>query len=102
MLAMDEIEVLALSMDAIHYHILARFNNKQVRTQVERAKLHAYHLLCAQWQMKKIWSRLSHVKPITDRAHQLRVFQYISNHKSQGAWVWTFRDGLYWRTSTME
>jgi len=94
---MDEIELLAVSMDAIHYHILGRFGGKHVRRQIGRAKLHAYHLLRERWELKKLWGRLCHVKPIADRAHQVRVFGYIRNHSKHGAWVWTFRDGLYWR-----
>ena len=97
MLVRDEIELLAVSMDAIHYHILGRFSDKQVRRRVGRAKRHAYYFLRARWQMKKVWQRLSQVNPVADRAHQVRVFRYIRDHKEQGAWVWTFRDGLYWR-----
>ena len=35
--------------------------------------------------------------PINDRKHQLNVFGYIGDHKAKGAWVWTFREGIYWR-----
>ena len=96
MLVIDGVEPLVLSMDAIHYHILARFPGKEVRYWVGRAKLHAYHLFRLRWQIKKLWSRLCHVTPVADQDHQTRVFQYICEHRSQGAWVWTFREGLNW------
>ena len=91
------IEVLVLSMDAIHYHILARFHDKRVRPVVGLAKLNAYHRLRDQWKVQKAWERLSHVKPVTDRTHQVNVFNYILSHKEKGAWVWNYREGLYWR-----
>ena len=97
MLVKDEIEPLAVSMDAIHYHILGRFADKQVRRPVGRAKRNAYYLLRDRWHMKKVWQRLSHVSPVADRAHQICVFRYIRDHQEQGAWVWTFGDGLYWQ-----
>ena len=97
MLVRDGTKLLAVSMGAIHYHILGRFSDKQVLQRVGQAKRHAYYLLRARWQMKKVWQRLSNVTPIADRPHQVRVFRYVREHKEQGAWVWTFRDGLYWR-----
>ena len=98
----DEIELLAVCVDAIHYHILGRFADKQVRRHVGRAKLHAYYLLRDRWQMKKVWQRLSHVSSIAERAHQVRVFDYIHNHKNRDSWVWSFRDGIYWGDHTRE
>ena len=99
MLLLQEIEVLALSMDAVHYHILARFRDKQVRTHVGRAKKHAYFRLRERWPVRKVWERLCHVTPIADRSHQVNVFRYIRSHADKGAWVWTFREGVYWHQS---
>ncbi|NIA07496.1 MAG: hypothetical protein GWP14_07670, partial [Actinobacteria bacterium] len=96
MFVTDGVEPLALSVDAIHYHILAKFPDKKVRPWVGRAKLHAYHLLRRRWQIKKLWARLCHVTPISDQDHRTRVFQYRCDHNKQGGWVWTFREGLYW------
>jgi len=93
------IEVLALSMDAIHYHILGRFPDGQVRRHVGRAKLHAYHLLRERWQVGKVWQALCNVTPVSDRTHQVNVFRYIRSHADKGAWVWTFHEGVYRRPS---
>ena len=38
MLVHQKIEVIALSLDAVHFHLLARFRDKQVRPRVARAK----------------------------------------------------------------
>ena len=97
MLVTRQIEVLAVSLDAIHYHILGRFRDGKVRWHVGQAKLSAYHRLRNRWQVGKVWAGLCNVTPISDRAHQLNVFNYICDHREQGAWVWTFREGLYWR-----
>ena len=98
MLALQEIEVLAVSMDAIHFHLLARFRDGNVRPCVGRAKKHAYFRLRERRPVRKIWERLSHVTPVADREHQMTVFRYILNHRDKGAWTWTYREGLYWQT----
>ena len=97
MLVHQDIELIVLSLDAIHYHLLGRFGDGQVRQRVGRAKKHAYFRLREQWPVQKVWQRLSNVTPITDRAHQLNVFDYIQRHKDRGAWAWTYRQGLYWQ-----
>ena len=94
--AQHDVEILALSLDAIHYHLRARFRDKQVRPRVGRAKKHAYHELRDRGLQGKLWQRGCNVVPITDRRHQLNLFAYISRHKEHGAWVWTFREGFYW------
>ena len=87
-----EIELLVVCLNEIHYHILGRFGRKQIRQQMGLAKLTAYHRLRRRWQVGKVWQRLCNVTPITSRAHQLRVFEYVRKHENGGAWVWTFRD----------
>ena len=91
------IEVLAISLDAVHYHVLGRFGDAQVRRHIGCAKAGAYHALRRRWRVGKVWERLCNVTPIADRSHQIKVFNYIREHVEQGAWVWTFREGLYWR-----
>ncbi|OHB70581.1 MAG: hypothetical protein A2V70_07725 [Planctomycetes bacterium RBG_13_63_9] len=95
-LAATEIEVLVLSLDAIHYHLLARFRDHQVRVSVGRAKKHAFHELHNRGFEGKLWQRRCNVVPINDRPHQLNVFHYIGRHRHHGAWVWTFREGFDW------
>ena len=96
MLLKQEIEVLVVSMDDIHFHLLARFRGCQVRPKVGRAKKHAYFELRNRGFHSRLWEDGSNVVPVTGRPHQLNVLAYIGRHTEQGAWVWTFREGLYW------
>jgi hypothetical protein len=97
MLTEQRIELLVLSLDAIHFHLLGQFPNSQVRPMVGRAKKHAYFELHEQGFVGHLWGAGANVVPINDRKHQLNVFGYIGDHKAKGAWVWTFREGIYWR-----
>ncbi len=97
MLSMQGIELLVLSLDAIHYHLLGRFQDSQVRPIVGRAKKHAYFVLRDAGFVGHLWGSSSNVVPITGRKHQLNVFDYVRRHVDEGAWVWTFREGIYWR-----
>ena len=92
-----EIEVLAASVDAVHFHVLARFADGQVRPRVGRAKKHASHALTETGLPGRVWGKRSRALPIADRTHQVNVFRYIEDHAEKGAWTWTFREGLYWR-----
>ena len=97
MLMEQQIELLAVSLDAIHFHLLGRFPNPKVRPVVGRAKKHAYFELHDRGFVGHLWGTGANVVPITGRQHQLNVFRYINDHKKKGAWVWTFREGIYWR-----
>lgn len=96
MLLHDGIELLALSLDAVHFHILARFRGWEIRARVGRAKKHAYFLLRDRGHAGEVWTKLTKVTPIHDRDHQINTFNYVCDHGKKGAWVWTFRDGLDW------
>jgi len=96
MLIRQEVELLVLSIDAMHYHLLGRFRDGQVRRGVGRAKKHAWHRLRERRQIGKVWQKLCHVTAIADRAHQVNAFRYIRSHGRKGAWVWMFRQGVYW------
>ena len=96
MLVQQDVELIVLAMEATHYHLLGRFPPSQVRQLVGRAKKHAYHTLRDTGHRGKLWAVRCHVLPIADRSHQLTAFEYIRNHGRKGAWVWTYRDGLYW------
>ena len=89
-----EIEVLAVSVDAVHYHILARFPDDQVKGPVGWAKKNASHDLTELGLAGTVWAKGCRPLPITGRRHQLNVFRYIAEHASKGACVWTFRDGV--------
>ena len=101
MLVRLDIEVLALSVDAVHYHILARFPDGNIRLRVGRAKKHASEILTEHGLKGTVWAKRCRPLPITDRAHQLNVFDYILKHADKGAWVWTFRNGLYWSPNSL-
>jgi hypothetical protein len=96
MLGRQDVEVLSVSVSAVHFHILARFSDGSVRPRVGRAKKHAWHRLRASGHRGRLWQRSCGVKPIADRAHQVRTYRYILAHEDEGAWVWHFREGLYW------
>ena len=93
MLLRIDIEVIAISVDGIHLHILARFPDTQVRPRVGRAKKHASHVLRDYGLTGTVWAKKCRPLPVRDREHQVNVFNYIVSHGLEGAWVWTFRDG---------
>jgi len=87
-----EVEMLALSLDRVHYHALARFPDSRVRHWMGLAKKHASFVLSAHGLKGRVWTRKCGVLPIRDRAHQVNVFHYVVDHGKKGAFVWTFRD----------
>jgi hypothetical protein len=97
MLVQQGVEPLALSMGTAHFHLLARFTDDTVRPRVGRAKKHAWFRLRDHGFVGRLWTNDGKITPIKDRQHQLNAFQYIAAHKRHGAWVWTFREGLYWQ-----
>ena len=90
MLLEQEVELLALSLDAIHYHLLARFDDRSARQLVGRAKKHATFILKDTGHAGSAWTKRSRVLPIKDRVHQVNVFNYIVRHADDGAWTWRF------------
>jgi REP element-mobilizing transposase RayT len=90
------VEVIAASVDASHYHLLARFPDGQVRGRVGLAKKHASHVLRKSGLEGGAWGKKNRPLPIRDRAHQVNVYNYIIAHGKKGACVWTFKEGLYW------
>jgi len=88
------VEVLAVSLDAVHYHILARFPDGDVRKPVGLAKKTASVLLSAHGLRGVVWAKRRRALPVRDRTHQVNVFRYTRRHADQGAWVWTFCEGL--------
>ena len=67
MLMEQEIELLVLSLDAIHFHLLGRFPNPAVRPMVGRAKKHAYFELHDQGFVGRLWGTGANVVPISDQ-----------------------------------
>ena len=90
------LDVIAFSLDAIHLHLLGRFADGQVTRPIGHAKVNAYYRLRDAGRRGKVWGRSCGVRPIVDRDHQVRVFNYIREHERVGAWVWTHEEGIYW------
>jgi REP element-mobilizing transposase RayT len=99
MLFDQRVEVIAASVSKQHFHLMARFSDNKVRPQVGRAKKHASFVCRDHGFQSRIWTTSVKVAPVEDRSHQVNVFNYICRHKDEGAWTWTFRDGLYWPTT---
>jgi hypothetical protein len=95
-------EPLVVSMDAVHFHLLARFVADNPRIVVGRVKRHATFELTAAGVARRAWAKGSHAKPIRSRRHQVAVFDYLVGHREKGAFVWTFRDGEVWREGRSE
>ena len=93
-LLQEGITLLALSVDDHHFHLLARFPGRHPRRWVGRAKMHAAMLLRETGLRGGVWARGLRALPIRDRAHQVNVFRYITEHGTRAAVVWTYRDRL--------
>ena len=87
------VTVIALSVGARHYHILAQFPDARVRHWVGLAKKYSSHLLSECGLPGRVWARKCRPLPIRDRSHQVNTFEYILAHRRQGSCVLTFRDG---------
>ena len=94
-----DVEPIALSVGAVHYHVLARFLSDDVRRLVGLAKKHAWFALRDIGFSGTLWAKGCRVLPVRDRAHQVNVYGYICRHAQEGAWVWTYDQGLYWRAN---
>lgn len=89
-----KIETLAVAVDDHHYHILARFPDRQPRKWVGIAKKRSARALSEAQLVETggVWAVRCRCLPIHDREHQINCYRYISNHASRGAAVWTFKD----------
>ncbi|MDP6637181.1 MAG: hypothetical protein QGG42_19955 [Phycisphaerae bacterium] len=87
------VKVIALSVGAKHYHILAQFPDARVRHWVGLAKKSSSRILGKFGLPGRVWARKCRALPIVDRSHQVNTFEYILAHRQQGSRVWTFRDG---------
>jgi REP element-mobilizing transposase RayT len=92
-LRQDNIEVLIVSVDGKHIHVLARFPAHNPRHWIGRAKKHASHSVRQQGLRTEkggLFAKRCHPKPIEDRKHEVKVFGYILDHIERGARVWRF------------
>jgi len=87
--------VLAISVSGMHIHALIELPSDydQARHEVGRCK-QALSLLIGDQVKGKVWQKSCGAKLIRDVAHHRNVFKYIRDHVHEGAWVWTYRDGV--------
>jgi hypothetical protein len=83
----DAVDVIIVSVDDHHYHILARFPDHRPRYWVGRAKGRAARALSHAQLLPEggAWGKRCSCKPIKDRAHQLEAANYIRRHQVKGA-----------------
>jgi len=101
-------EVIALSVDDHHFHILLRFPSHSRVAPRSQTGRHGASLALARYCVgiaKKssaralseaslvppggVWTTRFRCLPIADRAHQVNVARYIADHRQRGAAVWT-------------
>jgi hypothetical protein len=85
-----DIEVIVVSLNAYHFHLLARFRDHRPRHHLGVAKKESsYHLKARDAGVAgPIWAVRSKCLPIRDRQHQLNVGGYIRSHRDLGAVIW--------------
>jgi hypothetical protein len=94
-LARRGLRVVALAVGAAHAHLLVelprgRAAQSDVLGQAKSASSHAIRRLLP----GRVWAAGWKMVPVHDRRQQLQTMRYIVAHARQGAWVWTWRDGL--------
>ena len=84
------VELIVLSIDRVHFHLLARFPEIDPRHYVGIAKKESSHYLKSQTDVPPggLWATKSECLPIRDRSHQLRTVRYILAHAKLGAAIW--------------
>jgi len=102
MLVHQGVEVAALSIDAVHFHVLGRFCYAPARTTVGKAKQHAWHLLRAAGQAGKLWAQRGRTLAIRSEAHWERAREYLLAHGQKGAWIWQSEQGIYWTPTAQD
>jgi hypothetical protein len=110
----QRIEVIACAVDDHHFHILAKFvlppkptgsnpwasgtRNQPIYAYIRHvvglaksrsARALSFHSFVPEGGT---WAKRFKITPITDRAHQLNAFNYITDHAARGAALWTHKD----------
>lgn len=88
-----DIELIAVSIDRVHFHVLARFPDHNPRHWIGIAKKESSHYLKqeALAPVGGLWATRFEVVPIEDREHQLWTVSYILKHAKKGATTWYFK-----------
>lgn len=84
---------LVLAVGGMHVHMLVELPDdlQMAKDAIGYAKISASMRLMKDLP-GKVWARRGNLKPIRDEEHHRNTFQYILDHREEGAWVWTFRD----------
>lgn len=84
------IDVVAIAVHAVHYHVLARFRDHNPRKWMGIAKSRSARALSESGHCAEggVWAVRCRPWPINDRAHQAATARYILRHASQGAATW--------------
>ena len=104
-LLQHHVELVDLSVGAIHWHLLARFTPLEDHADAESLKRTARRLIgLAKKNSSRLltdsllvprggaWAVRGGIHPVHDRGHQLRVVSYIREHANDGAVVWSQLD----------
>jgi hypothetical protein len=89
-LLIAEIECVCASLNSSHLHVLARFNDRNPRHWIGRAKYHA-SMGCKGIDglpQDGLWGKRSKAEPVKHRTHQVKTFKYILDHRNEGAHVY--------------
>jgi REP element-mobilizing transposase RayT len=83
------IELVALSIDRVHFHVLARFPDHDPRHWIGIAKKESSHYLKQEGlaPVGGLWATRFEVVPVEDRRHQVWVVGYILRHARKGGAV---------------
>jgi hypothetical protein len=103
-LLFHQVELIDLCVGAKHWHALARFHplgqgyvtkDRSARHLIGIAKKRSARALSDQGLVQPggTWAVRCKVKPIADRAHELRVARYIWRHVTKGAAVYSVLTG---------
>jgi len=83
--------VLAISVSALHVHILIQLPQSSVKREIGYAKRQASFALRGQIK-GRLWARDCGIKPIKNRSHHQQTYRYILDHEQEDAWVWSYRN----------
>jgi hypothetical protein len=83
-------DIRAVGVSEVHYHVIARFENDDVRRIVGIAKRRSAKALSDADLADRggVWAVRCGVKPVKDAEHVANARQYILDHVTQGAAVW--------------
>ena len=87
--------LLVLSVAGQHVHMLVELPDDltTIRQIVGDAKRHASRAVRREMP-GRLWAARGKYLAVNSEAHHRRAFGYIRCHRTQGAWVWTFKDGV--------